>query len=521
VQCLGEASLVAIILPTRFEDEDFRTRNLQILGFCSLAHTTRYNARQINCMNSTRRRLCKHVKNSLLRQRSSHSRARRSGTHKERKVVHGRSQIDDFDFFGYFDQSGTENRTSFVHGIQLPPIRLHSSTPCHFSIANANTNFQSDKTFGCLQEESKKTKTGSGNWSDSVVGSTSGRGGGGGSSGTGCSCGDGLRANNGWAHGWLSSVDGAGGRWVAETGGEGADGNSWLGGRGVGSTGGVGGLWAVGSDTDGLELWLGGDESDGLGATLVEDGSEDTADVGGVVLGDTERDGGHADLLNEVGVLGVVEVHELVDIVHGDFSLVLGEVGAVHGDSGAAEQGAEELVQVGEESVLAGRGSVGGHVHHERSRSTVIEPVDGDGLAALVGGGKATVKVWEEVDGGAVDGARGEDTRNGDVGEGEVLVWHWALEVASDDNGVDENGQQGVLVGWGVVEEDNLGVVVANGVGSLSNGANGCKSSDGGETHGGGTGCLWVTGWEKVMLLNESVEVLEKWYNDKQTHGRD
>lgn len=106
---------------------------------------------------------------------------------------------------------------------------------------------------------------------------------------------------------------------------------------------------------DGLQLGaLAGDDLGGGAAAHVEGGHEGLADGLDVGVGDAEGGGGHADLGDEVGHLGVAQVHELVHLVHGRVGGVGVEAG--HALLGAAQEGAEELVEMGEEE--AGRISV-------------------------------------------------------------------------------------------------------------------------------------------------------------------
>ena len=89
------------------------------------------------------------------------------------------------------------------------------------------------------------------------------------------------------------------------------------------------------------------DDGGGGRAADVEEGVEGLSDDGNVLLSDTERGGGETDLLDEVVVLGVVEVHELVNLVHG-WGRGVG-VEARHALLGAAQESTEEGVEMGEE----------------------------------------------------------------------------------------------------------------------------------------------------------------------------
>ena len=101
-------------------------------------------------------------------------------------------------------------------------------------------------------------------------------------------------------------------------------------------------------DADRVQLLaLGGEDLGGRGAADVEEGGKGLGNLLDVLLVHAERLGGEADLLDEVGYLGVVEVHELVNLEHGRVGLVGVEPG--HALHGAAQKGAEELVEMGEE----------------------------------------------------------------------------------------------------------------------------------------------------------------------------
>lgn len=224
---------------------------------------------------------------------------------------------------------------------------------------------------------------------------------------------------------------------------------------------------------DALELsTLSRDDSGGGSAADVEDGVKGLADSSNVVLADAERGGGEGNLLNEVADLCSREVHESVD---GGLRAEASVAGEARGR--AAEESTEILVQVGHELVLVGRSAVGGLVHHERNGTTIVEEVDGDTRAATtVGRGKATVEVRQEVDLSAVVGALGKDTRDS---------VHVGLGVVTNNNSVDEEGQQGQLVGASVLLEQSSGVLVTDGhVLGHSRSSNGSKAgNESGGTH--------------------------------------
>lgn len=97
---------------------------------------------------------------------------------------------------------------------------------------------------------------------------------------------------------------------------------------------------------------------------------------------------------------------------------------------GAAQQRAEELVQSREQLVLVRGRAVGGEVFLERLGAAVVEEVEGDGNAFAVRGLQCAVEVGEQVDGGAVEGAVGEDAGDGVLGGGGcgVVAWWELLE---------------------------------------------------------------------------------------------
>lgn len=131
--------------------------------------------------------------------------------------------------------------------------------------------------------------------------------------------------------------------------------------------------------------------------------------------------------------------------------------------------------------LLRGVLSVGwlGWGHHQRLSTTVSEEVDRRGLSIAVGGLKSTSEVRSEVDGGVVDLALLEDTRD-------VLAGGCLGEVTDNDT-VDEEVEERVLVSSVVLLQQGSGVLVTDGHvvghGSSSSGRNGQR---GRETHDAG-----------------------------------
>lgn len=334
-----------------------------------------------------------------------------------------------------------------------------------------------------LQDKGGKTgKTGSH--------TTNSHGGGSSLAGAGSS-GTASTAGGASSHGATVGSSGGGGRGsVTQTHGEGGVGDTGLNSSRVGVTSGVGGERAVGGKADGLELGAedGHERTGGRSTPDVERAAKELSNRLDIGHGDTKGRGSQTNLLDEVGVLGVVEVHVLVDGVHGGLATVLGVAG--HALLGATQGGTEELVQVGEEEVLVGGVAVGGHVLHQRSGSTVVKEVDSNtGAAAAVRRGETAIEVGEEVDISAVDLARGKDTGDSDVGPCNTVNGGLGVVGVTDDNGVDEQSQDQQLVCGSVVLEQSGGVVVTDGgvAGALSNGRAG-KSQRGddlaGELHG-------------------------------------
>lgn len=117
---------------------------------------------------------------------------------------------------------------------------------------------------------------------------------------------------------------------------------------------------------------------------------------------------------------------------------------------------------------------VGWHVLLERSSSTIVEEVDRDTNGTTsVCGSESTGEVWDEVDSGAVEGTVGvEDTWDGDTDVGGGVLCRsvsFRRESAgptyvTNDGSVDNQGEEGLLVGSGVVLQQSSGVVVAHGL---------------------------------------------------------
>lgn len=97
--------------------------------------------------------------------------------------------------------------------------------------------------------------------------------------------------------------------------------------------------------------------------------------------------------------------------------------------------------------------AIGRHIHHQRHRTPVIKEADGDtGITTVVRGSKASIKVRQKVDRGAIIHAWSEDTWNLDTDVG--------LGVVPNDGGVDNESQERVLVGRVVFFKKSGGVVV-------------------------------------------------------------
>lgn len=96
------------------------------------------------------------------------------------------------------------------------------------------------------------------------------------------------------------------------------------------------------------------------------------------------------------------------------------------------------------------------HVLHQRRCTTCIQEVDSDTCSAtIVGRGQTSVEVGYEVDTRAiVSPVRVQDTRNCNTDIG--------LRVVTDDGSVNQEGQQGVLIGSIVVFEQGGCVLVTD-----------------------------------------------------------
>lgn len=90
-------------------------------------------------------------------------------------------------------------------------------------------------------------------------------------------------------------------------------------------------------------------------ATVAEKTVQGRSDGLNVVVGDAERRGGEADVLDEPAHLGVVQGHELVRLVQAFVAVVRLDL---DGELAAAEQATEELVEMGEEDAKGGSVSV-------------------------------------------------------------------------------------------------------------------------------------------------------------------
>lgn len=169
---------------------------------------------------------------------------------------------------------------------------------------------------------------------------------------------------------------------------------------------------------------------------------ESLADNSEIRIGDTERSSGHGDLIDEVTDLCGGEVHEFVHLVHAVGAGVDGEISA---HVGAAEKTSEVGVEMSEEDagdvltsmrvcVWDGGGNSDVLLHagviisrlvvHEWLGSTSIEEVLGyTTRATSIGGSESSVEVRCEIDGGAVELSRCEDTWycDADVGLGVCL----------------------------------------------------------------------------------------------------
>jgi len=223
---------------------------------------------------------------------------------------------------------------------------------------------------------------------------------------------------------------------------------------GVQAAGGVGGSdRAAGLNADGLGSGgSGGGNGRSRGASVAEGLVEGLTDDLHIGIGNTERGSSKSDVLDEPAELLGVKGHELVDLVHVGGAAV-GLVGAA--ELRASEEDTEVTVKVGDELVLGGAGG-GELVLEERSGTSTVEEVEGDtGATTAVGGVEGTSEVRSEVDTGVVTSAGGEDTSDGDTDVG--------LGVVADGDSVDDQGEESLLVGGGVVLQEGSGVVVADG----------------------------------------------------------
>lgn len=134
---------------------------------------------------------------------------------------------------------------------------------------------------------------------------------------------------------------------------------------------GAGGVWckrAVVSNADGLELRaLGWDDNGWWSALVSKETHESLADSIDIGSRNAKACSREADLLNKVGDLVDVEVHELVDRVHRGVATVGRERALAI--LTAAKESSKVFVQMGEEEILVGGRAVGGHVHHDWGRT--------------------------------------------------------------------------------------------------------------------------------------------------------
>ena len=157
----------------------------------------------------------------------------------------------------------------------------------------------------------------------------------------------------------------------------------------------------------------------------------------------------------------MVKIHVLVDAVLRRAAHVRRE--AHLAVRGAAQELAEVGVEVGEESLLVGAGHASrGGVGNDVVGTTAIDKVDGRGHAVAVGGHEFPGEVWEQVDLLAFDLTGGENTRYADHASREVWVGSAGSCEVPNACRVDEQSQQGVLVGRSVVLQQGHSILVAN-----------------------------------------------------------
>lgn len=203
-------------------------------------------------------------------------------------------------------------------------------------------------------------------------------------------------------------------------------------------------------------------------ATHAESALQSLADGSDVLLGDAEARSRKADVVYEPTNLLFVERHELVQLVHGRWARV--RIGGVAKER-AAKEACEVRVEMGDEtavcfwsvpcrrtkqmrddSLLVAGGVVRWLVLLEGCGTTSIQEVHTDtSLASSVGRLEGAGEVDGQVDTCIVAGTWSEDSRDSDerarVGR-----------VVSDDGSVDDQGEDGLLVGCGVVLQQSGGV---------------------------------------------------------------
>jgi len=141
---------------------------------------------------------------------------------------------------------------------------------------------------------------------------------------------------------------------------------------------------------------------------------------------------------DKVAHFGCVKVHELVDSSHGGGSSVGWET--ILAQIRAAKKGSEESVEMGNQFILiGGLISIGWHILHERSSTSVVEEVDCNAArSSSVGRQKLAVKVWKQVDGGSIVHSWVENASYCDAN-----VW---LSIVANQGSIDNQGQKSVLV---------------------------------------------------------------------------
>ena len=93
-------------------------------------------------------------------------------------------------------------------------------------------------------------------------------------------------------------------------------------------------------------------------------------------------------------------------------------------------------------------------VLHQRCRPTTIQEIPVYSSVVSVGAVEAPIEVWCEIDVLTVEDSWGEDARHVDADIG--------LGVVPDHDSIDEERENCVLRGWGIVLEEGVGVIVAD-----------------------------------------------------------